>query len=178
MFAMLAVGGDLGCAGGPSLVGVGFQPRRAGDSVGSGAVYGRRTGGAQGGPACGRGVSHPHGSGRGACKGREARKEQFLEKIPRTCIGKLALYGAALIWGTSFFLVKGQMDVFPPGHAPGAATHARRASLDGRLLEKGQNIHASGHLALGRAGGDRSGGRFPDADVRHHRHHPAARTPF
>ena len=29
-------------------------------------------------------------------------------------LGKLALYGAALIWGTSFFLVKGQMDVFPP----------------------------------------------------------------
>jgi drug/metabolite transporter (DMT)-like permease len=26
----------------------------------------------------------------------------------------MALYGAALIWGTSFFLVKGQMDVFPP----------------------------------------------------------------
>ena len=29
-------------------------------------------------------------------------------------LGKLSLYGAALIWGTSFFLVKGQMDVFPP----------------------------------------------------------------
>ena len=29
-------------------------------------------------------------------------------------LGKLALYGAALIWGTSFFLVKNQMDVFPP----------------------------------------------------------------
>ena len=29
-------------------------------------------------------------------------------------LGKMALYGAALIWGTSFFLVKGQMDVFPP----------------------------------------------------------------
>lgn len=29
-------------------------------------------------------------------------------------LGKLALYGAALIWGTSFFLVKAQMDVFPP----------------------------------------------------------------
>jgi len=29
-------------------------------------------------------------------------------------LGKLALYGAALIWGTSFFLVKRQMDVFPP----------------------------------------------------------------
>ena len=29
-------------------------------------------------------------------------------------LGKLALYGAALIWGTSFFLVKGQMNVFPP----------------------------------------------------------------
>ena len=32
----------------------------------------------------------------------------------RARLGKLALYGAALIWGTSFFLVKGQMDVFPP----------------------------------------------------------------
>ena len=29
-------------------------------------------------------------------------------------LGKMALYGAALIWGSSFFLVKGQMDVFPP----------------------------------------------------------------
>lgn len=29
-------------------------------------------------------------------------------------LGKLALYGAALIWGTSFFLVKNQMEVFPP----------------------------------------------------------------
>lgn len=29
-------------------------------------------------------------------------------------LGKMALYGAALIWGSSFFLVKDQMDVFPP----------------------------------------------------------------
>ena len=32
----------------------------------------------------------------------------------KNTLGKLALYGAALIWGTSFFLVKNQMDVFPP----------------------------------------------------------------
>lgn len=32
----------------------------------------------------------------------------------RNTLGKLALYGAAIIWGTSFFLVKNQMDVFPP----------------------------------------------------------------
>lgn len=29
-------------------------------------------------------------------------------------LGKLALYAAAIIWGTSFFLVKNQMDVFAP----------------------------------------------------------------
>lgn len=32
----------------------------------------------------------------------------------KVTLGKLALYGAAIIWGTSFFLVKDQMDVFPP----------------------------------------------------------------
>lgn len=32
----------------------------------------------------------------------------------RGVLGKLALYGAAIIWGTSFFLVKDQMNVFPP----------------------------------------------------------------
>ncbi len=29
-------------------------------------------------------------------------------------LGKLALYGAAIIWGTAFFMIKNQMDVFPP----------------------------------------------------------------
>jgi len=37
-----------------------------------------------------------------------------LNQKTKGTLGKLALYGAALIWGTSFFLVKGQMDVFPP----------------------------------------------------------------
>jgi drug/metabolite transporter (DMT)-like permease len=32
----------------------------------------------------------------------------------RGALGKLALFGAAIIWGTSFFLVKGQVDVFAP----------------------------------------------------------------
>jgi len=44
-------------------------------------------------------------------------------------LGKLALYGAALIWGTSFFLVKGQMDVFPPD-----TLLALRYSIAGILL--------------------------------------------
>lgn len=29
-------------------------------------------------------------------------------------LGKLALYGAAIIWGTAFFMIKDQMNVFPP----------------------------------------------------------------
>jgi drug/metabolite transporter (DMT)-like permease len=37
-----------------------------------------------------------------------------LNALTQGRLGKLSLYGAALIWGTSFFLVKGQMDVFPP----------------------------------------------------------------
>lgn len=47
----------------------------------------------------------------------------------QSVLGKLALYGAALIWGTSFFLVKGQMDVFPPD-----SLYALRYSIAAALL--------------------------------------------
>jgi len=37
-----------------------------------------------------------------------------LKTKTKSVLGKAALYGAALIWGSSFFLVKVQTDVFPP----------------------------------------------------------------
>ncbi len=52
-----------------------------------------------------------------------------MNTVTQNRLGKLALYGAALIWGTSFFLVKGQMDVFPP-----AALLALRYSIATPLL--------------------------------------------